>query len=45
VISVRGKTIGAPTEAQEQEALFRWAAYNRAKYPALALMYHIPNEG
>lgn len=34
-----------PTEAQEQEALFSWAAYNRAKYPALAMMYHIPNEG
>lgn len=42
---MRGKTTVAPTEAQEQEALFRWAAYNRAKYPALALMYHIPNEG
>lgn len=34
-----------PTEAQEQEALFSWAAYNRVKYPALELMYHIPNEG
>lgn len=33
-----------PTEAEEQTALFRWAAYNRAKYPALELMYHIPNE-
>lgn len=36
---------GVPTEAQEQEALFRWAAYSRAKYPELALLYHIPNEG
>lgn len=34
-----------PTEAQEQEALFSWAAYNRGKYPQLELMYHIPNEG
>lgn len=39
-------TSGAiPTEAEEQEALFRWAAYSRAKYPELDLMYHIPNEG
>ena len=36
---------GGPTEAQEQEALFRWAAYSRGKYPALELLYHIPNEG
>ena len=35
----------APTEAQEQEALFRWAAYSRVKYPELALIYHIANEG
>lgn len=34
-----------PTEADEQTALFRWAAYNRVKYPALDLLYHIPNEG
>lgn len=33
------------TEAQEQEALFRWAAYSRTKYPELALLYHVPNEG
>lgn len=33
-----------PTEAEEQTALFRWAAYNRVKYPELELMYHIPNE-
>lgn len=35
----------SPTEAQEQEALFKWAAYSRAKYPALDLLYHIPNGG
>ena len=34
-----------PTEAEEQTALFRWAAYNRVKYPELDLMYHIVNEG
>jgi hypothetical protein len=34
-----------PTEAQEQEALFRWAAYNRGRFPALELLYHIPNGG
>lgn len=33
------------SEAEEQTALFRWAAYNRAKYPELELLYHIPNEG
>lgn len=36
--------INAPIEADEQAALFRWAAYNRTKYPELSLMYHIPNE-
>lgn len=37
--------VAIPTEADEQTALFRWAAYNRVKYPALDLLYHIPNEG
>ena len=32
-------------EAREQEALFRWAAYERGKWPELAAMYHIPNGG
>lgn len=39
------KNVRIATEAEEQKALFRWAAYNRAKYPALDLMYHIPNGG
>lgn len=39
------RTSAAPTEAQEQESLFRWAAYNRVKYPELELMYHVPNGG
>jgi len=33
------------TEAQEQRALFEWAAYSRTKYPALDLMFAIPNGG
>ena len=32
-------------EAREQEALFRWAAYERGKWPELETMYHIPNGG
>lgn len=34
-----------PTEAQEQAALFEWAAFEAQKHPELALMFHIPNEG
>ena len=34
-----------PSEAQEQEALFRWAAYERMTHPELSLLYHIPNGG
>jgi len=34
-----------PSEADEQKALFEWAAWAKVKYPALALMYHIPNGG
>lgn len=37
--------INAPTEAQEQRELFRWARLARGRYPELQLMYHIPNEG
>ena len=33
------------SEAQEQRALFEWAERSRSKYPALALMYHVPNGG
>ena len=32
-------------ESNEQEALFRWAAFARGKYPELDLLYHIPNGG
>lgn len=34
-----------PHESNEQEALFRWAAFARGKYPELDLLYHIPNGG
>lgn len=34
-----------PTESQEQQMLFNWAAWQRGKYPELALMYHTPNGG
>lgn len=32
-------------ELNEQEALFRWAAFARGKRPELDLLYHIPNGG
>ena len=32
-------------EEDEQIALFQWADLMLYKYPELALMYHIPNEG
>lgn len=33
------------TETQEQIRLFDWALEERKRFPALKLMYHIPNEG
>lgn len=33
------------TEAQEQTALFRWAAMAKGRYPELELMYAVPNGG
>lgn len=35
----------APTETQEQQTLFRWAEMQKGKYPELALLFHISNEG
>lgn len=32
-------------EANEQEALFRWAEFYKEKYPELELLHHIPNGG
>lgn len=34
-----------PTEAEEQGLLFRWAEIARGRYPALDLLFHIPNGG
>lgn len=34
-----------PHEGEEQEALFRWAAYMKGLYPEIELLYHIPNGG
>lgn len=34
-----------PAEAEEQRRLFAWAGMMSGKWPELALMYHIPNEG
>lgn len=39
------RAIPVPTESEEQQALFRWAAYESAAIPELKLLYHIPNEG
>lgn len=40
---VRGRAV--PTESQEQQWLFKWAAYESARRPELMMLYHIPNEG
>lgn len=32
-------------EGMEQEALFQWANMMSAKFPALKMLYHIPNGG
>lgn len=34
-----------PHEGNEQEALFRWAAFIRGRLPEIELLYHIPNGG
>lgn len=34
-----------PTEEQEQIWLFEWAQLQAGKYPALSMMYHVPNGG
>ena len=35
----------APTESVEQRCLMQWAAMQQGKWPELALLYHVPNEG
>lgn len=34
-----------PTESVEQQQLFRWAENMAGRYPALGLMFHVPNGG
>ena len=34
-----------PTEGDEQATLFTWAGMQKAKYPELRLLFHIPNGG
>lgn len=33
------------SEHSEQSSLLTWAKYQRAKFPMLDLLYHVPNEG
>lgn len=37
--------VQVPTESQEQQCLFRWAAYQSAFLPELDMLYHVPNGG
>lgn len=39
------KINNVPTEAQEQTALFQWAALMEGRWPELRLLYAIPNGG
>ena len=41
----KAESMPVPTESQEQQSLFLWAAYLRGKFPELDLLYHIPNGG
>ena len=41
----KSTTVRVPSEADEQKALFEWAEWAKGKYPALALLHHIPNGG
>ena len=38
-------TVEGWSEAEEQEALMKWAAYNVAQFPALKWLFHVPNGG
>lgn len=38
-------SLPVPTEADEQIALFEWAALQSGRFPELALLYHVPNGG
>ena len=38
-------TVPVPVESVEQTCLFHWAQRQSGAYPALSLMFHIPNGG
>lgn len=42
---VAGEMSKTVTESEEQRCLFDWATIVAGKYPALNLLFHIPNEG
>ena len=42
---IAGATMPTATESEEQRSLFVWAMLAAGKYPALNLLFHIPNEG
>lgn len=44
-MKTKGPSFPVPTESEEQQALFEWAAIQSGAYPDLELLYHIPNGG
>ena len=42
---IAGATMPTANEGEEQRSLFVWATIAAGKYPALNLLFHIPNEG
>ncbi len=38
-------SLPAPTEAEEQTALFEWAELQSGRFPEVRLLYHVPNGG
>lgn len=42
---IAGATTPTANESEEQRSLFVWATIAAGKYPALNLLFHIPNEG
>lgn len=37
--------IPVPSESIEQQNFFKWAAMMSGRWPELAMLYHVPNEG
>lgn len=38
-------SLPAPTEAEEQTALFEWTELQSGRFPEVRLLYHVPNGG